>query len=45
LSTDSTGPDNDENEEDGVVQEQFVEIPIEDELKDSYLTNAASWWP
>ena len=39
MSTDNSGPDNPNGEEN---QESFVELPIEEELKGSYLTYAMS---
>ncbi len=43
MSTDSNEPDNDGNETDtGLGQNRLIEIPIEDELKESYLTYAMS---
>jgi len=40
LSTDNSGPDQPNGEED--KQEVFIELPIEEELKGSYLTYAMS---
>ena len=42
MSTDSNEPDLPENDNNGSETEQFREMPIEDELKDSYLTYAMS---
>jgi len=42
VSTDSTDPPNPEDEQQQAIAAQLIDLPIEDELKESYLTYAMS---
>lgn len=42
VSTDSTDPNSPENPQEAAIAARLIDLPIEDELKDSYLTYAMS---